>query len=57
MLLAPIVATSLAVVPMVERCRSALTQNVFVPGNDVSIALLRSELFDAGAEPVVLSCG
>lgn len=57
MLLAPIVATSLAVVPMVERCRSALTQHVFVPGNDVSIALLRSELSDAGAEPVVLSCG
>ena len=57
MLLAPIVATSLAVVPMVERCRSALTQHVFVPGNDVSIALLRSELSDAGAEPVALSCG
>ena len=57
MLLAPIVATSIAVVPMVERCRSALTQHVFVPGNDVSIALLRSELSDAGAEPVVLSCG
>ena len=57
MLLAPIVATSLAVVPMVERCRSALTQHVFVPGNDVSIALLRSELPDAGAEPVALSCG
>ena len=56
MLLAPIVATSLAVVPMVERCRSALTQHVFVPGNDVSIALLRSELSDAGAEPVALSC-
>ena len=49
MLLAPIVATSLAVVPMVERCRSALTQHVFVPGNDVSIALLRSELSDAEA--------
>ena len=57
MLLAPIVVTSLAVVPMVERCRSALTQHVFVPGNDVSIALLRSELPDAGAEPVALSCG
>ena len=57
MLPAAIVATSLAVVPMVERCRSALTQHVFVPGNDVSIALLRSELPDAGAEPVALSCG
>ena len=57
MLPAAIVATSLAVVPMVERCRSALTQHVFVPGNDVSIALLRSELSDAGAEPVALSCG
>ena len=42
---------------MVERCRSALTQHVFVPGDDVSIALLRSELPDAGAEPVALSCG
>ena len=57
MLPAAIVAISLAVVPMVERCRSALTQHVFVPGNDMSIALLRSELPDAGAEPVVLSCG
>ena len=57
MLPAAIVAISLAVVPMVERCRSALTQHVFVPGNDVSIALLRSELSDAGAEPVALSCG
>ena len=57
MLPAAIVATSLAVVPMVERCRSALTQHVFVPGDDVSIALLRSELPDAGAEPVALSCG
>ena len=57
MLPAAIVAISLAVVPMVERCRSALTQHVFVPGNDVSIALLRSELPDAGAEPVALSCG
>ena len=57
MLPAAIVATSLAVVPMVERCRSALTQHVFVPGNDVSIALLRSELSDAGTEPVALSCG
>lgn len=57
MLPAAIVATSLAVVPMVERCRSALMQHVFVPGNDVSIALLRSELPDAGAEPVALSCG
>jgi hypothetical protein len=57
MLPAAIVAVSLAVVPMVERCRSALTQHVFVPGNDVSIALLRSELSDAGAELVALSCG
>ena len=88
MLPAAIVATSLAVVPMVERCRSALMQFSFVPEaesdvrlqvseegwiavgspvglipadippiDDVSVALLRSELPDVGAEPAALSCG
>ena len=87
MLPAAIVATSLAVVPMVDRCRSALMRFSFVPEaesdvllqvseegwiavgspvglvsadippiDDVSVALLRSELPDVGAEPAALSC-
>ena len=55
MLLAPIVATSLAVVPMVERCRSALMQVSFIPTAESDVVFRMSTgPWDAAGSPVEL---